>query len=219
MTYDVDGDATKVLQKINLNIETNKLTMIVGPSGCGKTTLISILTGILTPTQGTVLFENKNIFEFSELQKALLRQKSIGFIFQQYNLINTLTVAENVAVPLIAAGVGYKESLIRASRMLQVLGLSGHLEQMPLKLSGGEQQRVAIARALVHNPTVVVCDEPTASLDEKNGHKIMEILKAESTSHKKAVIVVTHDNRIFKYADTIIQMNDGKITSVRGQAQ
>lgn len=206
------GDTiTEVLHNINLNIKKNKLTMIVGPSGCGKTTTISVITGLLTPSKGDIFFNNTYVNSLSSLERALLRQKNIGFIFQQYNLLETLTAAENASIPLIAGGMQFDQAKNVATRVLQTLGMGNHADKLPSQLSGGEQQRVAIARALVHQPEFVVCDEPTASLDEQNGRKIMDILKKISANPNKAVLIVTHDNRIFDYADSIIHMNDGKI--------
>lgn len=206
------GDTTvQVLHNINLNIKKNKLTMIAGPSGCGKTTTISIITGLLTPTRGDIFFNNIDVNSLSNLERTLLRQKNIGFIFQQYNLLEILTAAENASIPLVAAGMQFDQAQSAATRALQMLGMGNHADKLPSQLSGGEQQRVAIARALVHQPQFVVCDEPTASLDEQNGRKIMDILKKISTDPNKAVLIVTHDNRIFDYADSIIHMNDGRI--------
>jgi putative ABC transport system ATP-binding protein len=202
---------TRVLHGINLNIKKGKLTMVVGPSGSGKTTLVSIITAMLTPATGTVLFNNIDIFTLSNLEKTLLRQKNIGFVFQQYNLLNTLSATENASIPLLAAKVPFKEAQRKAVRVLQTLGLEDHINKLPSQLSGGEQQRVAIARALVHDPQFIVCDEPTASLDEKNGQKILKILKKISQKSNRSVLIVTHDNRIFDYADLIIYMNDGKL--------
>lgn len=206
------GDAkTKVIHGVDIALERGKVTMLVGPSGCGKTTLISILTGILTPTSGTVLFEKENLFALSDDNRSILRRKNIGFVFQQYNLLNTLTAAENVSIPLIADGTPFRVAQNTAKRTLQILGMEEHIDQFPQKLSGGEQQRVAIARALVHSPQLVVCDEPTASLDSKNGKKVIALLKEVTNDSNRSVLVVTHDNRILEYADSIIHLDDGKI--------
>jgi putative ABC transport system ATP-binding protein len=209
-----DGQNTQVLHGINMELFCGKLSMIVGPSGCGKTTLLSILTSILTPTKGDVLFDGATIFSMSSSEKALFRRKEVGFIFQQHNLIHTLSSAENAAVPLLASGMSMTEAKKDAVRVLQTLGLGDHVNRMPNTLSGGEQQRVAIARALVHQPRFIVCDEPTASLDEANGYRVMEILKEIAKDKNRAVAVVTHDARIFNYADSIIHMNDGRIVNV-----
>lgn len=202
---------TKVLHDVTINIPEAKVTMLVGPSGCGKTTLLSILTGMLKPTSGSVFYKERNLLEMSNTEKTLLRQKEIGLVFQQYNLINTLSAAENVAIPLLAAEMNFDLATRHAKRVLQILNMEKHVDFLPSRLSGGEQQRVAIARGLVHNPALIVCDEPTASLDAKNGENIIKLLKDISRTKNKSILIVTHDNRIFDYADLIIHMNDGRI--------
>jgi putative ABC transport system ATP-binding protein len=202
---------TTVLHDINLNIESGKLTMLVGPSGCGKTTLISIITGILTPSSGEVIINDINLTALSDRKKVEFRRDKIGFIFQQYNLIPTLTAAENAAIPLIAQGINFEIAVSKAKKFLENIDMKDHANKLPNQLSGGQQQRVVIARALVHNPQVIVCDEPTAALDATTGQKVMEILKNKALDKNRIVIVVTHDNRIFEFADTIIHMNDGRI--------
>ena len=211
MVFYSEDRKTKVLQDINIDIPECKITMIVGPSGCGKTTLLSILTGMLTPTAGRVFYKHNDLLKLTTAEKTLLRQKEIGLVFQQYNLINTLSAAENVAIPLLAAGHDFDKSIQHASKILQMLHLETHINSLPPKLSGGEQQRVAIARGLVHNPNLIVCDEPTASLDAKNGKNILDLLYKISKNKKKTILIVTHDSRIFDYADLIIHMNDGRI--------
>ncbi len=201
----------QVLHNINLEIEAGKLTMLVGPSGCGKTTLLSIITGILSPSSGEVIIDGINITQLKDREKTDFRRKNLGFIFQQYNLLPALTAAENTAIPLIADGMKIDQAVKIASEVLTTIDMEDHLKKLPNQLSGGQQQRVAIARALVHNPKLIVCDEPTASLDAITGHKVMEILKHHSESQGRAVIVVTHDNRIFDFADKIIEMEDGKL--------
>ena len=200
-----------VLHNINVEFKTNKLTMIVGPSGCGKTTLLSNITGILTPTRGKVIIDNQDIFALTNNQRTLLRQKKIGLIFQQFNLLEKISVVENVAVPLVIQGISFDQAKEKALPILEQMGLKKHCNKLPTTLSGGEQQRVAIARALVHQPQIIVCDEPTASLDEKTGRNIMNILSEISKSSNKTVIIVTHDSRIFQYADTIVELNDGSV--------
>ncbi len=206
------GDGwTEVLHNISIAVLKNQLTMLVGPSGCGKTTLLSIITGILTPSSGKIFIDNQDISEFTDDEKVLLRRRKIGFVFQQYNLLPTLTAAENAAIPLIADGVSLKEAVEKAGKIFEQIGLYEHRDKTPNQLSGGQQQRVSIARALIHNPNLIVCDEPTAALDEQNGIQVMQILKNISQESDKAVLIVTHDNRIFKFADRIIKMNDGRI--------
>lgn len=211
MDFYTDGVKSTVLHGVSLGLEPNKVTMLVGPSGSGKTTFISILTGMLTPTSGQVIFDGIDIFALSNYEKCLFRRKEVGFVFQQHNLLHTLSAAENAAVPLLAAGVPMKIAKEKAVKALESLGMGRHVDKLPTQLSGGEQQRVAIARALVHEPRFIVCDEPTASLDEQNGKNLLEILKQLVAGTNKAVLVVTHDNRIFNYADSMIHINDGKI--------
>jgi putative ABC transport system ATP-binding protein len=209
--YPSGDEMVRVLHGINLSVNSGQLTMIVGPSGCGKTTLLSIITGILTPTSGTVTACGKNITKSSDRTKVLLRRRKMGFIFQQFNLLPSLNAAENAGIPLIADGMSIKAAAKQGAEVLESIGMAGHTRKLPSHLSGGQQQRVAIARALVHQPNLIVCDEPTASLDAKTGHKVLEILRDVAKDPEKAVIIVTHDNRIFEFADRIIHMDDGKI--------
>jgi len=199
------------LRGVDLNVPVGEMTLLVGPSGCGKTTLISVIAGLLEPTAGRVEVFGRGLPEMSDRSKVQLRGQMIGFVFQQYNLLPALTAAENAAVPLIAGGVKWSEAVDRAKALLDHLGLNGRRDALPAKLSGGEQQRVAIARALVHEPRLVVCDEPTAALDHATGEKVMELLAAKAVHPDRAVIVVTHDSRVFHYADVIAEMDDGRI--------
>lgn len=204
---------TQVLFNISLSVNPGELTLLVGPTGCGKTTLISIIGGILAPDNGEVEVFNHRIDLMSDLQKTEFRKKNIGFVFQQFNLINTLTVKENIILPLLANNVVYKEALNRVDKILKVVELENKGDSKPSKLSVGQQQKVAIARAIVNNGRLLICDEPTASLDGKTGQKVVEMLKFVALQADKSVIIVTHDNRIFQYADRIIEMEDGKIIS------
>ena len=206
-----DDESIKVLFDINAEIRMGELTMLVGPSGCGKTTLISIITGILTATSGQIELIGQNLLTLSDYEKVLLRRENIGFIFQQYNLLPALTAAENAAMPLIAAGVSAQEATKRARVILDSIGMHGQNEKRPRQLSGGQQQRVAIARALVHEPKLIVCDEPTAALDAKTGQGVMQILRNIANNKNRAVLIVTHDNRIYHFADRILEMSDGRI--------
>lgn len=201
----------RILKGVNVNIYFGKLTMIVGPSGCGKTTLLSILSGILKPTTGKAIVINTDLSTLNDKQNVLFRRKHLGFVFQQFNLLSHLTVAENVAIPLILSGVAFKEAITKAKVILEKLNMSQHFNKKPNQLSGGQQQRVAFARALVHEPKVIICDEPTSALDAQTGYQVMEMLQEIAVKPDCAVIVVTHDSRIFPLADRIIHMNDGII--------
>jgi putative ABC transport system ATP-binding protein len=209
--FPVGDEFIRVLHDINAEIRMGELTMLVGPSGCGKTTLISAITGILSATSGEIEILGKPLSEMNDKEKVLFRRTSIGFIFQQYNLLPALTAAENAAMPLIAAGVSDEEAASRARVILDNIGMHGQTEKLPRQLSGGQQQRVAIARALVHNPKLIVCDEPTAALDAKTGQAVMEILREIANDANRAVLIVTHDNRIYHFADRILEMSDGRI--------
>jgi putative ABC transport system ATP-binding protein len=207
------GDQSiRVLHGIDAEIRSGELTYLVGESGSGKTTMISIIAGILYPTAGSVKVFGKDIYSLSDNDLVRFRLSTIGFIFQQYNLIPTLTAAENAAVPLVAAGMKRAPAVERGREMLAKLNIAGQADKLPRQLSGGQQQRVAIARALVHEPRLIVCDEPTAALDAKSGRRVMDLLREVALVADRAVIIVTHDNRIFDLADRILVMEDGRIT-------
>jgi putative ABC transport system ATP-binding protein len=213
------GDGhVEVLHGINFEMPAGELTMLVGPSGCGKTTLISIIAGILSATAGTVETCGKLITQLSDAEKVAFRRHSIGFVFQQYNLLPALTAEENAAIPLVAAGVPMGVAAAKAAAILEQIGMAAHLRKLPNQLSGGEQQRVAIARAFVHAPQLIVCDEPTAALDAETGQTVVQILRQAALAPGRAVIVVTHDTRIFRFADNIARMEDGRIGSMRSAA-
>ena len=208
------GNRMLALRGADLDVRLGELTLLVGPSGCGKTTLLSVIAGILDPTQGKVSVLGADMDCMSKRNKIEFRGKNIGFVFQQFNLLPALTAAENAAVPLIIAGVARKGAVAKAKELLTTFGLSHRVNAFPSEMSGGEQQRVAIARALVHAPKLMVCDEPTSALDEKNGKLTMELLKEISRQRDRAVIVVTHDARVFHFGDRIAYMNDGKVVKV-----
>ncbi|MFZ1741239.1 MAG: ABC transporter ATP-binding protein [Pontixanthobacter sp.] len=202
----------RVLHGIDLDIAPGELTYLVGESGSGKTTLISIMCGILWPTEGDVEVFGTDIYKLSDTELVNFRLKNIGFIFQQYNLIPSIDAASNAAVPLIAQGMNRLEARARAVKMLEKLNIADQADKLPNQLSGGQQQRVAIARALVHEPRLVVCDEPTAALDAKSGRRVMDLLREVGVAEDRSVIIVTHDNRIFDLADRILVLEDGRIT-------
>lgn len=205
----------QVLFDIDLKIDKGKINFIIGPSGCGKTTLISIIAGILNQDSGSVNLLGIKQDQLSEARKSAFRKENIGFIFQQFNLVPTISVIENVAIPLLIQGKSFSEALNAASEILNSVGLKDKEKSLPKNLSGGQQQRVAIARALINNPQIIICDEPTASLDGQTGSIIMDLLYKITKAQNTTVIIVTHDNRIYNYADTIIEMEDGRIKNVQ----
>ena len=214
-----NGARVEALRGVDFQARLGELTFIVGPSGCGKTTLLSVITGLLDPTAGEVGLFGEAIHQLPAREQIDFRRKNLGFVFQQYNLLPALTAAENAAVPLIASGMRWTQAVARANELLAHLGLGDRRGALPSKLSGGEQQRVAIARALVHEPRLVVCDEPTAALDHATGEKVMDLLAAKAVHPDRAVVVVTHDSRVFQYADVIAEMDDGKIVKTQERKQ
>jgi putative ABC transport system ATP-binding protein len=207
----------EVLRGVNFDAFQGQLTFLVGPSGCGKTTLISVIAGLLDSSGGEVELFNQNLERFSGTERILFRRKNLGFVYQQYNLLPALTAAENAAVPLLAAGIRRREAVDLAKSVLEKLGMGKRLDTLPNKLSGGEQQRVALARALVHEPRLILCDEPTAALDHATGESVMELLAQNAVHPDRAVIVVTHDSRVFHHADAIAQMDDGRIVKAESR--
>jgi putative ABC transport system ATP-binding protein len=187
---------------------------LVGPSGCGKTTLISIIAGLLEPTEGTVDVFGQKFSAMRGGAKVNFRGRNIGFVFQQYNLLPALTAAENAAIPLIILGMPRQQAIAKAKETMRLVGLADKVDSLPRQLSGGQQQRVAIARALVHEPRLLVCDEPTAALDAASGQTVMQMIRNVAVQPDRAVIVVTHDHRVFGFGDRMILMNDGRIDQV-----
>jgi putative ABC transport system ATP-binding protein len=213
------GDSrVKALRGVDFDAPYGEITLLVGPSGCGKTTLLSVIAGLLNKTDGNIDVLGTDLSRLRGTDAVLFRRANLGFIFQQYNLLPALTAAENAAVPLLAAGMKRKQAVGRASELLRDLGMGERINARPNQLSGGQQQRVAIARALVHEPRLVVADEPTAALDAESGHAVMELLRKSALREDRAVIVVTHDSRVFGFGDRIAYMNDGRITKTESQA-
>jgi putative ABC transport system ATP-binding protein len=210
---------TKVmaLRGVDLDVQMGELLMLVGPSGCGKTTLISVVAGILDHDDGECLVFQQDLRAMGQTKKTRYRGQNVGFVFQAYNLLPTLTALENVSVPLLILGFHRTEAQSRAKDILRQVGLEDRLYSLPAQLSGGQQQRVAIARALVHKPKLVVCDEPTSALDAETGQRVIDVLRNTALSEERALIIVTHDNRIFNFADRIARMEDGRIVSVESQ--
>jgi putative ABC transport system ATP-binding protein len=207
-----DGDLkTRVLHGVDLDVLTGEITLLVGPSGCGKTTLISIICGLLEPTAGEIRVFGVDRCALSGDNLVEFRGKHIGFVFQQYNLLPSLSAAENAAVPLMIAGMPRRKAVAQARHMLARFGLEKRTEAQPAQLSVGQQQRVAIARALIHEPRLLICDEPTSALDAQSGQSVMELLRDVALQSQRAVLIVTHDNRVIRHADRIIRMGDGRI--------
>lgn len=215
-----EGDAAiEVLRGVDFEALAGKLTFLVGPSGCGKTTLISVIAGLLDRSAGTVELFGQDLQSIPPRQRILFRRQNLGFVYQQFNLLPALTAAENAAVPLLAAGMSRAKAVDRAKALLVKLGLEHRLDAPPSKLSGGQQQRVTLARALVHEPKLIICDEPTAALDHATGESVMSLLAENAVHPERAVLVVTHDNRVFHFADTIAHMDDGRILSTESRRQ
>lgn len=209
------GDAVvHALNGVDFDAREGEVLMIVGPSGCGKTTLLSLIAGTLKADEGEIDVFHQPLHQLNQKQMAQFRSQNVGFIFQQFNLIPTLNCVENVSVPLLINRVPYAQAEARAAEMLVKVGLGGREKEKPFNLSGGQQQRVAIARALVHEPKLVICDEPTSALDSETGAKIMELLREVVKAPGRTVLVVTHDSRIFPYADRMTEMIDGKVARV-----
>ena len=219
-TFGKGANAVHALRGVDLEVPYGELVMLVGPSGCGKTTLISILAGILDRDRGeasdcSVLGVDPQHMRGSS--RTRWRGQNVGFVFQQFNLIPAITAAENVAVPLLLQGKSRRAAIATAEAQLERVGLADKRNRHPTELSGGQQQRVAIARALVHEPRFVVCDEPTSSLDADNGQIVMQLFAEIAVAGDRALVVVTHDTRIFHFADRIVRMNDGRVIDVRRQ--
>ena len=212
--YGSGADAVHALRGVDLDVRTGELLMLVGPSGCGKTTLISVIAGILDHDTGDCRVFGNDLKAMSQRARTNYRGKTIGFVFQAFNLLPALTAAENVAVPLLILGVPRREAIDRARAVLDRVHLDKRANALPSQLSGGQQQRVAIARALIHDPKLIVCDEPTSALDMDTGHKVMEILRDVALAPGRALVIVTHDSRTFSFADRIAKMNDGLIEKV-----
>jgi len=206
------GDSrVRALRGVDLDIAPGELTLLVGPSGCGKTTLISILAGTLDPTGGEVSVLGADLKRLSKREKTAFRARNVGFVFQSFNLLPALTAVENVAVPLVINGYSKAAAVARATETLKSVGLGDKIESLPAQLSGGQQQRVAIARALVHQPRLLVADEPTSAIDARTGQAVMELIRAVALQPDRVAVVVTHDARVFGFGDRIITLEDGRV--------
>jgi putative ABC transport system ATP-binding protein len=212
--YETAGTTVTALRGIDVDIRTGELMMLVGPSGCGKTTLISVIAGILDNDEGDCTVFGQDFKSMGDRKRTAWRGRNIGFVFQAFNLLPTLTAAENVSVPMLINGHSRREAMERAAESLRRVNLSDRMKSYPRQLSGGQQQRVAIARALVHSPKLIVCDEPTSALDHVTGHKVMELLQEVAVGADRALVIVTHDSRIFEFADRIAKMDDGRVVEI-----
>jgi putative ABC transport system ATP-binding protein len=210
------GDAAvKALRGVDMEVRSGEMLLLVGPSGCGKTTLISIIAGVLRRDAGECKVFDQDYNQMNQDETTRFRGRNIGFVFQAFNLIPSLSAAENVAAPLIINGLKPPLAVEQARELLSLIGFDDRLKNsLPADISGGQQQRVAIARALIHKPRLIVCDEPTSALDGDTGRKVMELLRRLGRAENRALIVVTHDSRIFDFADRIVEMEDGRIRDV-----
>jgi putative ABC transport system ATP-binding protein len=210
-----EGEAkTVAVNNVSFEAYLGEMFYIEGPSGSGKTTLLSLISGILRPNSGSVLVEDKDLWNMTANQIADFRLNKVGFVFQDYHLFPRLTTVENVAIPLILKRRDWNKSMNEAMEYLDVVGIKNRAHLPPVKLSGGEQQRVAIARAIASGPDILIFDEPTASLDGDTGRKILDFVKKNILNENRCIIIVTHDSRIFEYADRIMKMEDGRVLGI-----
>ncbi len=212
LTKRYEGKRTvHALRNLTFRVERGEMVATMGPSGSGKSTLLNILGGLDHPSEGSVMIDGLEMSGLSDDELTRLRREKIGFIFQFFNLLQTLTALENVALPLHLAGISRKEARSRAGAMLEIVGLKDRKDHLPDELSGGEQQRVAMARALVLNPPLILADEPTGNLDSRNGQEVLALFKKLQNQFGTTVIMVTHDSKAAAYCDRILSMQDGQL--------
>ena len=211
-TYGTGNSSTPVLKGVKLEVQEGECVFLAGPSGSGKSTLLSIVGGILTPDEGQVLLDGRDLYGINQRKRASLRRHDIGFVFQRFQLVRGLSAADNIAVPLILQGYSQRQANKHAKEMLAAVGMPEKAKSLPQQLSGGQCQRVALARALVTEPQLILADEPTAALDSENGRQMMELLRRLINEHGKTAVVVTHDHRIFRFADRICHMENGIVS-------
>lgn len=212
--YVLKGETVKALQGINLEVYRGEYLSILGPSGSGKTTLFNMIGGLDKPTKGTVYIEGINIYKLPPARLAYFRNRKLGYVFQTYNLIPYLTAIDNVALPMVFAGVPRRDRVEKAKKLLESVGLGNRLYHRPFELSGGQQQRVAIARALANDPSIILADEPTANLDLVTGKQVINLLKEISLSRNVTVITNTHDLKMIDVSDRVVYIRDGRIERV-----
>lgn len=213
-TFALDGTTINAVDGVSFQVKFGEFVALVGPSGSGKTTLLSILAALLTPTGGQVLIDGQDLAQMNEKQRVKLRREKIGFTFQSNNLIPYLNAGENVEFMLRLNNKLDRAGRVRSNELLARLGLSDRLHNLPAQMSGGQQQRVAIARALIHNPAVVLADEPTASLDTERAYQVVETFAHLIHENDRAGIMVTHDLRMCQFVDRVLQMQDGKLVQI-----
>lgn len=213
-TFALDGTTINAVDHVSFQVKSGEFVALVGPSGSGKTTMLSILAALLSPTSGQVLIDGQDLAQMNDRRRVQLRREKIGFTFQANNLIPFLTARENVEYMLRLNGKADKTGRVRSAEILSRLGLSDRLHNLPAQLSGGQQQRVAIARALIHNPSVVLADEPTASLDTERAFQVVETFAHLIHENNRAGIIVTHDLRMCQFVDRVLQMQDGKLVRI-----
>ena len=210
--YEMGDEKVQAVRGIDLEINSGEMVAIMGPSGCGKTTLLNILSGIDDPSAGRVMVSGKPLFGISDDERTDLRGREMGFIFQKFHLLDVMSAVENVEIPLLLMGLNPDEARIKANDALSKVGLGDRFDHRPSELSGGQQQRVSIARALVHNPSVILCDEPTGNLDSTTSSQVMDLL-AELNDSGSTLVIVTHDNSIAERCSRVIRILDGRILS------
>ena len=213
--YKIGNEKVVALDNIDLTIYKGEICCLLGTSGSGKSTLLNMMAGLEKPTRGSIVMSNAKINEMTEKQLAVFRQANVGFVFQSYNLLATMTALENVSMPLLFTGVGKKERQKRAKKMLKLVGLETHLHHKPSQMSGGQQQRVGIARAFVALPTVVFADEPTGNLDSKTTQEVMALMISMAREHNQTLVIVTHDPDIASYANRVVHILDGHICNIQ----
>lgn len=212
--YRMGNEKIVAVNRVSLTIEKGEVCCLLGKSGSGKSTLLNLIAGLEKPTKGAIIFNQKHMEKMNENQLAQFRQKYVGFVFQSYNLLPTLTALENVTLPLIFKRVPAKERKERAMEMLCAVGLEARANHKPFEMSGGQQQRVSIARAFINRPQVVFADEPTGNLDTKTTYEMMDLITGLAEKQQQTLIIVTHDLEISEYADRIIHLSDGKIENI-----
>lgn len=208
-TYGKGNTIVKALDEVSFSVKKGEFVAIVGASGSGKSTLLHLLGGIDRPTSGKVLIEGKDIYRLNESELAIFRRRNIGIIYQFYNLIPTLTAAENINLPRLLDGLKPDAEKLRS--ILETIGLSDRTQHLPNELSGGQQQRVSVGRALINDPAVILADEPTGNLDSKSSNEIMDLLKLSNKKYNQTLLIITHDEKIAMQADRMITIGDGKI--------